>query len=55
MDQAARRKTDVRLADKGVDITRAVMDRVFPCTSTREAMAYVETGRARGKVVVSLR
>ena len=34
---------------------RPVLDRVFPFESTKEAMAYVETGRARGKVVVSLR
>lgn len=33
---------------------RPVMDRVFPFTSTKDAMAYVESGRARGKVVVSL-
>jgi len=31
---------------------RPVVDRVFPFDSTKEAMAYVETGRARGKVVV---
>lgn len=33
---------------------RPVMDRVFPFESTKEAMAYVETGRAKGKVVVSM-
>jgi alcohol dehydrogenase len=32
---------------------RPVVDRVFPFASTKEAMAYVETGRAKGKVVVS--
>lgn len=31
---------------------RSVVDRVFPFEATREAMAYVETGRAKGKVVV---
>lgn len=31
---------------------RPVLDRVFPFESTKEAMAYVETGRAKGKVVV---
>ncbi len=36
-------------------IIRPVVDRVFPFASTKEAMAYVEAGRARGKVVVSLR
>jgi NADPH:quinone reductase-like Zn-dependent oxidoreductase len=34
---------------------RPVLDRVFPFESTKEAMAYVETGRARGKVVVRVR
>jgi alcohol dehydrogenase len=34
---------------------RAVVDRVFPFEATREALAYVETGRAKGKVVVKLR
>jgi len=33
---------------------RPVVDRVFPFASTKEAMAYVEAGRAKGKVVVSL-
>src|SRR6266480_1542673 len=37
------------------DIIRPVVDRVFPFASTRDAMAYVESGRAKGKVVVSLR
>ena len=41
------------LIDEGA--IRPVVDRVFPFASTREAMAYVEAGRARGKVVVSLR
>jgi alcohol dehydrogenase len=36
-------------------IIRPVVDRVFPFASTKEAMAYVEAGRAKGKVVVSLR
>ena len=35
-------------------IIRPVVDRVFPFASTKEAMAYVEAGRAKGKVVVSL-
>lgn len=34
---------------------RPVVDRVFPFESTNEALAYVETGRAKGKVVVQLR
>ena len=41
------------LIDSG--IIRPVVDRVFPFESTDEAMAYVEAGRAKGKVVVSLR
>jgi NADPH:quinone reductase-like Zn-dependent oxidoreductase len=40
------------LIDEG--IIRPVVDRVFPFASTKEAMAYVEAGRAKGKVVVSL-
>ena len=40
------------LIDDG--IVRPVVDRVFPFASTKEAMAYVEAGRAKGKVVVSL-
>lgn len=34
---------------------RPVMDRVFSFDSTNEAMAYVEKGRAKGKVVVQVR
>ena len=41
------------LIDDG--IIRPVMDRVFPFASTKEAMAYVEAGRAKGKVVVSVK
>src|SRR3989475_4054352 len=41
------------LIDHG--IIRPVVDRVFPFASTKEAMAYVEAGRAKGKVVVSLK
>ena len=42
-----------RLIDSG--IIRPVVDRVFPFESTSEAMAYVEKGRAKGKVVVKVR
>jgi len=38
------------LIDDG--IIRPVVDRVFPFASAKEAMAYVEAGRAKGKVVV---
>ena len=41
------------LIDAG--IIRPVVDRVFPFAATKEAMAYVEEGRAKGKVVVSMR
>lgn len=34
---------------------RPVVDRVFPFASTNEALAHVETGRAKGKVVVKVR
>jgi NADPH:quinone reductase-like Zn-dependent oxidoreductase len=34
---------------------RPVMDTVFPFEKTNEALAYVETGRAKGKVVVTVR
>ena len=36
-------------------IIRPVVDRVFRFESTGEALAYVEAGRARGKVVVQVR
>jgi len=42
-----------RLFDAGV--VRPVMDRVFPFESTNEAMAYVEGGRAKGKVVIKVK
>lgn len=32
-----------------------VVDRVFPFDQTREALDYVETGRAKGKVVVAMK
>jgi alcohol dehydrogenase len=35
-------------------VIRPVVDRVFPFASANEPMAYVEAGRAKGKVVVSL-
>ncbi len=42
-----------RLIDAGS--IHPVMDRVFPFESTNEALAYVEAGRAKGKVVVRIR
>ena len=40
------------LIDSGA--IRPVVDRVFPFEATQEAMAYVEAGRAKGKVVVKV-
>ena len=40
------------LVDAGV--LSPVIDRVFPFASTNEAMAYVDKGRAKGKVVVTM-
>jgi NADPH:quinone reductase-like Zn-dependent oxidoreductase len=34
---------------------RPVIDKVFPLAATNEALAYVESGRARGKVVIKVR
>jgi NADPH:quinone reductase-like Zn-dependent oxidoreductase len=42
-----------RLFDAGV--IRPVVDRVFPFESTNEALAYVDAGRAKGKVVVKMK
>ena len=42
-----------RLIDAGS--LRPVLDRVFPFAETIEALAYVERGRAKGKVVVAVR
>src|SRR5207248_5595412 len=41
------------LIDSGV--IRPVVDRVFPFESTKEALAYLEKGRAKGKVIVKVR
>jgi NADPH:quinone reductase-like Zn-dependent oxidoreductase len=42
-----------RLIDSGT--IRPVVDRVLPFEATNEALAYVERGRAKGKVVVKVR
>lgn len=34
---------------------KPVIDRVFPFEETNEAMAYVESGRAKGKVIVAMK
>jgi NADPH:quinone reductase-like Zn-dependent oxidoreductase len=36
-------------------IIKPVIDKVFPFEQTNDAMAYVETGRAKGKVVVKVK
>ena len=41
------------LIDQGV--IHPVMDRVFPFDETQHALDYVETGRAKGKVIVKVR
>jgi NADPH:quinone reductase-like Zn-dependent oxidoreductase len=41
------------LVDAGA--VRPVLDKVFPFHSTNEALAYVEAGRARGKVVIKVK
>lgn len=42
-----------KLLESGV--IKPVVDKIFPFEQTNEAMSYVETGRARGKVVVKVR
>jgi NADPH:quinone reductase-like Zn-dependent oxidoreductase len=42
-----------RLFDAGV--VRPVLDRVFPFESTNDALAYIEAGRAKGKVVIKVK
>ena len=36
-------------------VIRPVVDMVFPFASTNDALAYVESGRAKGKVVITVR
>ncbi|MDN6885047.1 NADP-dependent oxidoreductase [Variovorax sp. CAN2819] len=42
-----------RLVD--AEAIRPVIDRVFPFEATNEALAYVEAGRAKGKVVIKVK
>jgi NADPH:quinone reductase-like Zn-dependent oxidoreductase len=37
------------------DVIKPVVDRIFPFEATNDAMAYVQKGRAKGKVVVKVR
>jgi NADPH:quinone reductase-like Zn-dependent oxidoreductase len=39
----------------GAGTIKPVVDRVFPFERVKEALAYLETGRAKGKVVVQMR
>jgi NADPH:quinone reductase-like Zn-dependent oxidoreductase len=34
---------------------KPVLDKVFPFTQTKDALAYVEKGRARGKIVIEMK
>jgi NADPH:quinone reductase-like Zn-dependent oxidoreductase len=36
-------------------VIRPVIDRIFPFEATKDALAYLETGRAKGKVVIKVR
>jgi NADPH:quinone reductase-like Zn-dependent oxidoreductase len=36
-------------------VIRPIVDKVFPFEKTADALAYVETGRARGKVVIAVK
>ena len=42
-----------KLIEAGV--IKPVMDKTFPFEQTNEAMAYIETGRAKGKVVIRVK
>lgn len=42
-----------KLIEAGV--IRPIVDKVFPFEQTNDAMAYVESGRAKGKVVVMVK
>ncbi len=37
------------------NVIRPVVDQVFPFEKTNEALAYVETGRAKGKVIIAMK
>ena len=42
-----------KLVEAGV--IRPIVDKVFPFEQTNEAMAYVEAGRSKGKVVIKVK
>ena len=54
MKANGRQLTEItKLIDSG--IIRPVIDKVFPFEQTNEAMAFVETGRAKGKVIIKVK
>ena len=42
-----------QLIESGV--IKPIIDKVFPFEQTNDAMAYVETGRVKGKVVIKIK
>ena len=36
-------------------IIKPIIDKVFPFEQTNDALAYVETGRSKGKVVIKIK
>ncbi|OGB14551.1 MAG: NADPH:quinone oxidoreductase [Burkholderiales bacterium RIFCSPLOWO2_12_67_14] len=50
---ASQLKQIAQLIESGA--IRPVVDRVFPFDATNEALAYVDSGRAKGKVVIKVR
>jgi NADPH:quinone reductase-like Zn-dependent oxidoreductase len=36
-------------------IIKPVVDKVFPFEQTNDALAYVESGRAKGKIVIKVK
>ena len=43
------------MTDESISIDTGTDDKVFPFEKTGDALAYVETGRARGKVVIAVK
>jgi hypothetical protein len=41
--------------ERNAERHETVVDKVFSFQSTNEALAYVETGRAKGKVVIKVK
>jgi NADPH:quinone reductase-like Zn-dependent oxidoreductase len=51
--QGSQLKEITSLIEAGV--LHPIVDRVFPLTSTSDALAYVEKGRAKGKVIINVK